>query len=788
MIRALDRKLLRDLWGMKGQALAIALVISSGVATFIMSRSTLDSLKLTQSAFYEESRFAEVFASLKRAPESLRVRIESIPGVQQAQTQVVAAAKFDLEDYPDPVAGQIISIPDHGQPLLNQLYLRRGRLVAEGRDTEVIVSDSFADAHGLQPGSHLDATINGKRRRFEIVGVALSPEYIFQLQPGSFIPDFKSFGILWMARTPVGNAYDMEGAFNQVAVTLSAGTREDDVIDQLDQLLERYGGLGAYGRKDQTSHRYLSEEFRQLEQMATMFPAIFLGVAAFLLNVVTARLIATQREQVAILKAFGYTNTSIVIHYLKLIMLVVVLGLAGGILFGMWLGHGLSQMYMTFYRFPFLQYHLKPEVALTACLISALAAMLGTVYSVIRAALLPPAEAMQPAPPARYRVSLVERLGLARWLSQPSRMIVRNLERRPVKATLSVVGVAFSCGILVMGGFFKDAMDFMVHVQFALAQRDDMTVTFVEPTSRRALYELVSLEGVNHVEPFRSVPARLRFGHRHYRTSIQSVEPDGTLYRLLNKQLELVSLPPEGVILTDYLSEMLNIRPGQRLTVEVLEGSRPVYQVPVVGLTSEYVGVSAYMQISALNRLMREGRAISGAYLSTDALSQQKVYHQLKEMPRVAGTSVKEKVLENFYETMAKQTLTFAFFNTLLAATIAFGVVYNGARIALSERSRELASLRVLGYTRGEISYILLGELAILTLAAIPVGFVIGRTLSGYMVANLQTELFRIPLVIEPATYSFAAIVVLVSGLISGLIVRRRLDHLDLVAVLKTKE
>jgi putative ABC transport system permease protein len=788
MIRALDRKLFRDLWGMKGQALAIALVISSGVATFIMSRSTLDSLKLTQSAFYQESRFAEVFASLKRAPESLRPRIESIPGVRQAQTLVVAAAKFDLEGYPDPIAGQIVSIPDHGQPLLNQLHVRRGRLVEGGSDSEVIVSDSFADAHGLQPGSHLYATINGKRKRLEIVGVALSPEYIFQLQPGSFIPDFKSFGILWMGRTPLGNAYDMEGAFNQVALTLSAGASLEDVIDRLDQLLERYGGLGAYGRKDQTSHRYLSEEFRQLEQMATLFPAIFLGVAAFLLNVVAGRLIATQREQVAILKAFGYTNTSVVIHYLKLILLIVALGILGGIIFGVWLGRGLSQMYMTFYRFPFLQYHLRLEVALTASLISALAAMLGTVYSVIRAALLPPAEAMQPAPPAHYRRSLVERLGVARRLSQPSRMIVRNLERRPVKAILSVVGVAFSCAILVMGGFFSDAVDFMVRIQFSLAQRDDMAVTFVEPTSRKALYVLNSLEGVDHVEPFRSVPARLRFGHRHYRTSIQSVEPDGTLYRLLSKQLELVPLPPDGVILTDYLAWMLNIRPGEMLTVEVLEGERPIYQVPVAGLVNEYVGVFAYMQLSALNRLMREGPTISGAYLSTDAQYQQRVYQQLREMPRVAGTSVKEKVLENFYETMAKQMLTFAFFNTLLAATIAFGVVYNGARIALSERSRELASLRVLGYTRGEISYILLGELALLTVAAIPLGFVIGRALSGYMIATLQTELFRIPLVIESATYSFAATVVLISALISGLIVRHKLDHLDLVAVLKTKE
>jgi putative ABC transport system permease protein len=382
----------------------------------------------------------------------------------------------------------------------------------------------------------------------------------------------------------------------------------------------------------------------------------------------------------------------------------------------------------------------------------------------------------------------VERLGLTAWLAQPTRMIVRNLERRPVKAALSTIGIAFACAILMVGGFFSDAMDTMVTIQFKLAQRDDMTVTFVEPTSQKALYALDSLLGVEYAEPFRSVPARLRFQHRSYRTSIQGIPQNNTLRRLLNRQLQPVALPPEGIVLTDHLAMILGIRPGDPLTVEVLEGKRPVRQVNVAGLVSEYVGVAGYMDLSALNRLLREGHAISGAYIATDPLQQQRVYSELKEMPRVAGTSVRTKVLENFYETMAKQVLTFAFFNTLLAGTITFGVVYNSARIALSERSRELASLRVLGFTRGEISYILLGELGILTLAALPIGFLIGRALGAYMIWNLQTDLFRIPLVFEPATYSFAATVVLISAALSGLIVRRKLDHLDLVAVLKTKE
>ncbi|MFN3326204.1 MAG: ABC transporter permease [Bryobacteraceae bacterium] len=786
-MRALDRKLVRDLWTMKSQALAISLVISSGVATFLMSIATLDSLKLTQATFYREQQFADAFASLKRAPESLKRRIEEIRGVQRVQTRVVAGANIDIESYPEPITAQIVSVPDDGQPLLNQLYLKAGRMPDPTHDNEVMVSEAFADAHRLRPGDRFPATINGRRRTLEIVGIALAPDFIYQLQPGALIPDFKSFGILWMARTPLESAFDMKSAFNDLALSLTATGSAEDVIAELDNLLARYGGLGAYARKDQISHRFLSEEFAQLEQMATMFPVIFLGVAAFLLNVVVSRLVATQRDQMAILKAFGYTNAAVVFHFLKFVSLIVIVGAAIGVAAGAWLASGMSRMYMDFYRFPELQFVLRPQTVITATLISLAAAVAGTLFSVIRAARLTPAEAMRPAAPAKYRVSLVERLGLKR-LAQPTRMIVRNIERRPVKALLTVIGIAFACAILMTGRFFSNAIDYMVNVQFRLAQHEDIAVTLIEPTSSRALYSLANLPGVEHVEPFRSVPARLRFEHRSYRTAIQGYPEGGRLRLLLNTDLQPVEPPSDGILLTDHLAKILAVRPGELLTVEVLEGSRPVRRIPVAGVIREYVGVGGYMQLAALNEFMREGSAISGALLQTDREQQSRVYSELRRMPRVAGTAVREKALENFYETMADQVLVFAFFNTLLAGTIAFGVVYNSSRIALAERSRELASLRVLGFTRGEIAYILLGELGLLTLASLPVGFLIGRAICAGMIQNVQTDLFRIPLVINPSTYSFAAAVVLASSLISALILKRQLNRLDLVAVLKTKE
>jgi putative ABC transport system permease protein len=787
-MKTLDRKLWRDLWHMKGQALAIAVVVASGTATFVMALSTLHSLRITRENFYREYRFSDVFASLKRAPESLRNRIADIPGVSRVETRVVVPVTIDVEGFPDPVSGQLVSVPDQGPPLLNTLYLREGRLPEAARDDEVVVSDAFAEAHGFHPGDQLRAVLNGRRKPLRIVGIGTTPEYVYQIAPGSIIPDFEGYGILWMSRTPLAVAYDLEGGFNNLVLTLSNGAQLPEVRERLDDLLQPYGGLGSYGRQDQISHRYLSEEFRQLEQMATIYPIIFLGVAAFLLNIVISRLVRTQREQIATLKAFGYRNLDVGIHYVKLAIVIVLAGVAGGVLIGMRFGLLLSDLYARFYRFPYLHYELTADVALAAALVSSLAALAGTTYSVWQAALRPPAQAMRPEPPARYRESFLERLGVKRWLSQPARIIVRNISRRPSKFALSAIAIAFSVAILMVGRFSEGSVSFMMKAQFGLAEREDLTVSFFEPASRRALHELRSLPGVEYGEVYRSVPVRLRFEHRQYRTSITGVEPGGDLYRLLDTELQPIRLPPAGIVLTDYLGQILNVRPGDLLTVEVLEGRRPTLVIPVAGLVHQFIGVSAYMNREALNRVLREGDSISGVYLAVDARYRPQVYATLKEMPRIAGTVVREKALQNFYDTMAEQVLTFALIATLFAGSIAFGVVYNTARIALSERSRELASLRVLGFTRGEISYILLGELAVLTLAAIPLGFLIGRGLCAYVIRQVQTDLFRIPLVLEPSVYAFAATAVLASAALSGLIVRKRLDHLDLVAVLKMKE
>ncbi|MBD3812578.1 MAG: ABC transporter permease [Betaproteobacteria bacterium] len=789
-MKALDRKLFRDLWHMRGQVLAIAAVIMGGVATMVMSLSTYDSLVTTRDRFYSEYRLADVFASLKRAPEPVAERLAALPGVERLETRVRAGVKLEVAGFSDPITGQILSLPDVGEAQLNRLYFKRGRTVQPWSTDEVVLSDTFADAHHLQPGDTLAAIIHGKRKTLTVVGVAVSPEYVYQIAPGAMFPDFKRYGVLWMARNALGIAYDMKGAFNQVSLTLARDANEQDVIDRVDAILSDYGGTGAYGRKDQFSNRFLSEELKQLRTMATIFPAIFLGVAAFLLNVVLSWLIALQREQIAILKAFGYSYAAIGMHYVKMVLLMALLGVAAGVALGTWFGQGLSHVYSeTTFRFPYLDYRLRPGTVLIALAVSALAAVSGTLVSVMRAVRLPPAEGMRPEMPARYRANVIERIGLQRWLASPSRMILRHIGRRPLKSLLTVLGIACACGLMMVGNYQKGAIDFMVDVQFRQASREDLALAFIDPTSGRALHELAALPGVDYVEGYRDVPAILRFGQYRHRAALFGIQPEGRLHRSLDSRLKPVAVPPGGVVLTDYLANnILHVKPGDMLTVEVLEGSRPVRQVPVLGITQQYLGVSAYMQKDSVNALMREGNTVTGAYLAVEPGTEPELYARLHDRPRVLGMVANKTAVQSFYATIGEFILFYNLVATVLAGAIGFGVVYNSARIALSERGRELASLRVLGFTRGEIAYILLGELALLTLAAIPVGFLVGVGLVGILVVSFQSELYRLPLILTPENYAMGASVVIVSALLSGLLLWRRLGRLDLVAVLKTRE
>jgi putative ABC transport system permease protein len=783
----LDRKLLRDLRRMWAQALAIALVMASGIATFVLASGAYQSLEETRSAYYLRYRFADVFAEVRRAPKSVIEQILAIPGVARAEPRITHLALLDVEGLAEPATARAVSIPDLSEPQLNLLHLRAGRLPERERTDEVTVNEAFAKAHGMHIGSNFKALLNGKKRRLKVVGIALSPEFIYALGPGDLMPDDRRFAVLWMSEKALAALFDLDGAFNAVALKLLPGASEADVLKRLDDLLARHGGVSAYARKDQLSHAFLDAELKQLDAMRRVMPPIFLLVSAFLINITLSRMVALEREQIGLLKALGYGSLPIAAHYIKIVLAITVVGICIGFAAGTWLGQGLTRLYGDFFHFPFLIFRHSPDVYAIAGLISVAAAVIGAVKAVREVLELAPAVAMQPPAPARYRRLLRHLGGPSAFLSQLTIMALRHVVRRPMRAAATSLGIAMAVGLLVTALLSFDSVERMIDIAFFGTERQQATLTFTDEKHPSALQVAQRLPAVLRAEPYRAVAVRLRNEHLSRQLSIIGKPQDMDLSRVLDLDDRPVVLPTSGLVINERVAETLRVQRGDVVEVEILEGRRGTQTVPVSDVIRSYFGLTAFMDLDALDRLMY-GPRLTGVHIAYDPNREGELFAAIKATPGIGSIALQRHALARFRETIAQNINYTVIVYVALAVIIAFGVVYNSARIQLSEHARELASLRVLGFTRGEVSRVLLTELALLTLVAIPLGWIIGYGFGWLLIQNFTSDLYRVPFTIERATYAKASLVVLLATVASALIVRRRVDTLDLIAVLKTRD
>lgn len=789
MISPLDKKLLRDLAKMKGQIFAVSVVMACGLAMMIMTRSLILTLESTRSTYYQRYAMADIFASLKRAPLAVAEQLKTLPGVATVETRVAVDVTLDLPGLTEPATGHILSLPEDGGPQkLNRIFLRTGRFPRSDERREVVLGESFANANGLQPGDSLVAVINGRRETLQICGIGLSPEYVFEARAGETLPDHKRFSVIWMNYRALAVAYDMDGAFNDVVIDLAPGAAPEPVIGEMDRLLAPYGAGGAYTRKEQPSAQRLDDELRVLTSLSVAYPLVFLSVAAFMVNAVLARIVRLQREQIAQMKALGYSSRQVGVHYMKYVLVIGTLGTLIGGIGGRLLGAGLVDLYTLFFRFPSLVFTMDYSALGLALFISLGASVLGVLSVVWQAVKLPPAEAMRPEPPADFKPSLLERVGLTRFFSPAFRMALRNIERRPWQAVFTSAGLALATGLMVLPGAMSDSIDYLLTFQWNSQQRQDAAVFLREPGSARAFHDLEHLPGVIRAEPIRSVQARLKFGHRHRKLSVTGIAAEANLNRLLDGSGNAITMPEDGLLMSEMLAKVLGARIGDEVEVEVLEGKRPVLSIPIRGLVTDFAGVAAYMDISALRRAMKEGETVNGAYLSLDHKRWDGFMRSLKDTPAAAVVMVKRDQLAAFRDTTGKSIGIIRKLYFVLATIVAFGVVYNSARIALSERSRELATLRVVGFSLTEVRGVLVGELALLVLLALPFGLLFGRGLALFIMSSFSTETVRLPIVINSATYSIAILVVLTASALSFALVGRMIGKLDMVGVLKARD
>ncbi|MBE7497650.1 MAG: FtsX-like permease family protein [Verrucomicrobiaceae bacterium] len=788
MLTPLDLKLFRDLGRMKGQIVAVSLVMACGLAMMIMTRSIILTLERTRDAYYQRHRLADVFGSLKRAPKSLADRMAAIPGVAAVEPRVVVNATLDLAGIDEPATAHLVSLPEDRPLLLNQIFLRAGSMPRSDARNEAVVSESFAKANQLRLGDRLVAIINGRRDQITVCGIGLSPEFVFEARPGETLPDNKRYGVFWMNERSIAVPYNMDGAFNDFCIDLSPGVIAGPVLAELDRLLAGYGAQGAYTRADHASAKRLDDELKVVRALSYAYPVVFLSVAAFMVNAVLARLVRLQREQIAQLKALGYSSWQVGRHYLSYALVIVVIGTATGGLVGWWFGALLLGIYDLFFRFPALDFMMDYSAWGIALLVSAAASVIGVISVVWMAVRLPPAEAMRPEPPADFKPSLLERIGFTRFFGVGLRMALRNIERRPLQAVFTVAGLSLATGLMVLPGSMADSIDYLLTYQWNDVQRQDAVVFLAEPGGGGALHDLEHLPGVQRAEPIRAVQARMRHGHHSRKLVITGMPRDADLNRMMDDQRRRIVMPEEGIVMSSQLGEILGARIGDVIQVEALEGRRAIREVPIRGFLEDFAGVAAYMDIDALRSLMHEGGTVSGAYLAVDKSRWSEFMRKVKDTPRIAITLVKEDQLAAFRSTTGQSIGIIRKLYLTLAIIVAFGVVYNSARIALSERGRDLATLRVVGFSQREIAGVLLGELTLLVISALPLGLLFGRGLATFIITQLRTETVRLPLRISLFTYSLAVLVVLGAATASFIVVSRMLRKLDMIAVLKARD
>ncbi|WP_238381147.1 ABC transporter permease [Alkalilacustris brevis] len=787
-LRALDRKLWRDMRRIWAQSLAIAMVLACGVAVLILSFGTLQNLTETRDAYYERNRFADIFAGATRVPDPIVREIARLPGVAQVEPRIADYVVLDMPGMVEPGMGRVISLPPDGALVLNIPLLRTGRLPDPLSADEVAVAQPFAEAHGLRPGDSFRAVMNGQMRELQVAGIVLSPEYIYTIGPASLFPDNRRFGVFWMSHTAAAAAFDLDGAFNDISLRLTPGADAAPVIAALDDMLDPYGGTGAHDRDRQMSHNFLKHELEQLEALAWIMPPIFFVVSAFLVNMVMGRLIALERQQIGLMKAVGYRTREISAHYLKMAAVIGVLGVLIGWAAGIWISDGMTELYAEFFHFPYLvsapstaAFAISGVLAVATVVVGAMRAVRGTVR-------LRPAVAMSPPEPPKFSRGLVDHLGTWLRLRQTTMMILRSITRWPGRAAVTFLGVATSVAVLVGSFFFFDAFDVMMDEMFTQSNRQQMTLNLTREQTLAAVEDATNLPGVLRVEGGYAVQVRLINGPRESLQSLQARPDDAELVRLLDRDSRPVPVSPSGLILPELLADDLGVQAGDVLAVEFLGGHRETHAVPVAQVARQSLGEAAYMRDTALFELLRVAPRVNQLNLLVDEAALPALYAQIKATPAISGVALWSEVRVQYQEMVDETLFTMIFIYTMLGVLIAVGVVYNAARIQLSERAHELASLRVLGFSRGEVSYVLVGEIMLLTLAGLPLGWLAGYGFAAMTSAGLSSEIVNIPLVVSKQTYAWAALVVFVSALGSVLLVRRRLDRVELVSALKQKE
>ncbi len=792
-MKTLDRKLLREVKHSRGLILTITSLMAVGVMCFIYMHSAYDNLNLAKEQYYSQCRMADFWIDVKKAPLAELAALTKIPGISEIRPRIQSFATVDLERVEEPLNSLVLSLPDTQRPVINDIVLKRGGYFTGRRRNEVIVNDAFARQHGLYPGGWIHLLLNNRREELMIVGTAISSEFVYLVGPGNITPDPEHFGVFYLPQSYAEEVFDFDGAANQVVGLLSPEVRErpEETLRRAELLLGDYGVFSTTARKDQPSNHFLSDEIRSLGTFASILPTIFLAVAALVLNVLMVRLIDQQRSTIGMLKALGYSNGEIFVHFVKFGALI---GLASG-LPGLAAGYGMAELitkiYHRFFEFPNLVNRVYPVWYLTGLAIAIVCALVGTVHGARLALRLQPAEAMRPRPPvAGGRIWLERFARLWRRLGFGWRMTLRNLVRHRLRTGVGIMSVAFGAGLMVAGFMLREGVEYIVEFQFNQVMRSDFDLTFKDERSSEAVVEARRLPGVERAEPVLDVAGDFFHGPYRHKGVVTGLAADARLTVPRDRVGRSVRVPEAGLAMTRKLAQLLHVEAGDVIEFEPIKGLRQRRAVPVAEVIDSYVGLSVYADIHYLSRLISEELAVTGVQITADP--QPAVRHaldqELKQLPALQSFNGRQNVIRNVTETVLKTQAIFISLLVVFAGVIFLTSLLNTSLISLAERRREVATLRVLGYTAWQVGGYFFRQSMVVTVLGTLAGLPLGYGLCMWVTARFDTEMFRFPLVSPPSVWIQTWALALLFGVLTHLAVQRDIHRMDWREELNVKE
>jgi putative ABC transport system permease protein len=789
----LNRKLGRDLLGHVWSLLPVIAVIAVGTGLYIGLATSHRILVASQADYYNKYRFADFWVHVKKAPLTEAEKVARLPGIAAIDTRVVFDVILDLPGVAKPISGRLISMPERGfEEAINGICLVRGSGFSHDRDEEVILGEAFAQEHLLEPGDRISLILNRKRESFVIAGTAISPEYVYMVRgQGDILPDPKHFGILYVKEDYAREVLDFKDAFNELTGLLVPGyDRDVDILlDRIDRMLDPYGVLSTTPRSRQASHRFLSDEIRGLRVTSTILPVIFLGVAAMVLNILLRRMAERQRVIIGTLKSLGYSDRSVLLHFIGFGVVVGLIGGVAGVLVGVATTGAMIEMYKSFFQFPSFTMKTYPDVLLIGVAISVAFSTVGAARGVWRVLKLEPAEAMRPAPPEKGGAVFLERFPfLWKRLSFRSHIAIRSLVRNYKRSLGGVLATGLSAAIIFMTLAMYDATFFLVDYQYEQVLHSDADIGMRDDKSIAALYEARALPGVDYAEPLLSLVCDLTNGRYSRRMAITGLPREHRLTTPRQADYSPIDIPPSGLAMSSKLAEILHLKLGDHVQLTPVRGRRETVSVPVNSIVESFLGLECYADLEYLSRIVDEAKAVNAVQLAVNPAKLDELFREIKELPNAQGLSLRADAKANIDETLTEVMASSLGLTILFAGLLAFGTMLNSSLIEIGDRTRDISTFRVLGYKPLQVAGVFFRQNLIISALGLAAAYPFGYAMNVLLMEFYDTELYRMPVVIRPSSIIGTALSAALFVLITQYFVYRTIRRLDWVEGLKVKE